>query len=110
MTDKDSLKEYWLQIRSILMTKWDPIGVSDVAEAADEYDRYIGFIYGLLTRDASEREIADYLKWVEVDQMGLANKDGSPFPPDEFYVVAVRALKNLQFGPKQRSAEQPDPN
>ena len=36
------------------MEEWDPIGVSDTPEAADEYDGYIGGIYELLERGASE--------------------------------------------------------
>ncbi len=32
------------------MSKWDPIGVCDVREAADEYDSYIWGIYALLKR------------------------------------------------------------
>jgi len=29
------------ELRALLMEEWDPIGVSGVAEAADEYDSYL---------------------------------------------------------------------
>ena len=38
----DELREpVWIQIRTILMEHWDPIGISDEPNAADEYDLYI---------------------------------------------------------------------
>ena len=42
-----------------------PIGVSDIPEAADEYDPYIGGAYELLERGASEASICDYLHNIE---------------------------------------------
>ncbi len=37
----DRAREYQSAIRKILMEEWDPIGVSDIPEAQDEYDSYI---------------------------------------------------------------------
>jgi hypothetical protein len=56
------------------MTAWDPIGVSDVREAWDEYDGYApGVAYRL--RDATDGDeaierVAEYLDHVERDFMG----------------------------------------
>jgi hypothetical protein len=41
VTGKDELREIDSAIRRILMEKWDPIGVSDEPQAADEYNSYI---------------------------------------------------------------------
>ena len=43
------------------MTVWDPIGVADVPECADEYDCCLGGVYELLTSDAGDDQIANYL-------------------------------------------------
>lgn len=53
------------------MNEWDPIGVKDIPEAADEYDSYLGDIFGLIERDSTETQISDYLRWVETHRMGL---------------------------------------
>lgn len=58
-------------IRRVLMEEWDPIGVSDIPEAADEYDGYVPTIYKLLIRRAPAHEVFDYLWWAETDHMCL---------------------------------------
>jgi len=58
------------QIRNVLNSDWDPIGVVDIV--GDEYDMYIGHIHSLLAKHASEKDISDYLLWVEVERMGLS--------------------------------------
>jgi hypothetical protein len=43
-------RRYRTAIRAVLMQEWDPIGVADTPEAADEYDVYISKVHGLLIR------------------------------------------------------------
>jgi hypothetical protein len=69
--DKQELKEIETKIRKILMKEWDPIGVDDIPEAQDEYDRYIPQVISLLLRGATPEEIAEYLSTVEAREMGL---------------------------------------
>jgi hypothetical protein len=84
------------EIRSVLNTDWDPIGV--VGDGiADEYDMYIGRIYSLLLSGASEQAIAEHLLSIEVDRMGLTST-----PLDRLLNVAVKLLK-LQLPRLQRS-------
>lgn len=82
--------QVWLtiqnQIRSVLNRDWDPIGVADIVD--DEYDMYIGHIHSLLAKETSEQNIADYLSWVERQQMGLT---GTPMNQ------LLRVAKNLQM-------------
>lgn len=59
------------EIRDILMREWDPIGVADAPEAQDEYDSYVGDIYGLLVRRGPSYKVIDYLWWAETEHMGL---------------------------------------
>jgi hypothetical protein len=59
------------KIRQILLHEWDPIGVSDVPEAHDEYDSYVGGIYRLLASGASEYQVIERLYQLETVSMGL---------------------------------------
>jgi hypothetical protein len=90
----------WLTIQdevcSVLNTDWDPIGV--VGEGiTDEYDGYIGHIYSLLLSGASQQDIAEHLRSIEVDRMGLTGTS-----MDQLFEVASRLLK-LQLPRLQRS-------
>jgi hypothetical protein len=69
--DKAEPRSIRSQIRRVLLDVWDPIGVRDEPNAQDEYDMYIGDIFDLLKRDASDEEIAKYLHWVAHDRMGF---------------------------------------
>lgn len=84
----DEGPEAWLQwwneigkreLRCILMTAWDPIGVSDTPEAWDEYDSYLpGVAYRLRDApdtDAAAEAAAAYLGHVESDFMGIERND-----------------------------------
>ncbi|HEU4970647.1 MAG TPA: hypothetical protein VFT35_01760 [Gaiellaceae bacterium] len=53
------------------MEHWDPIGVADFPEAADEYDSYGLQVAGKLRAGASVDEVASYLSHVRRDLMGL---------------------------------------
>jgi hypothetical protein len=55
------------------MRDWDPIGVSGVPEAADEYDRYVGKVYVMLMDErATANSIAAYLFDTATRNMGLS--------------------------------------
>ena len=65
-------RDYHAAIREVLMREWDAIGVADMSGAADEYDSYIGEVYGLLVRREPLYKMTDFLWWVETQHMGLA--------------------------------------
>ena len=48
----------------------DPIGECP----ADEYDGYIGKIATMLRNNVSDQDLVAYLKWAEVDHMGLGSE------------------------------------
>lgn len=58
-------------IKRALLKEWDPIGVSEIAEAQDEYDSYVPTIYKMLISQKPRHEIFDYLWWLETEHMGL---------------------------------------
>ena len=57
-------------IRRLLMEQWDPIGVNDVPEAADEYDSYVGVVGRMLREGKTQSELTAYLTAVREDRMG----------------------------------------
>lgn len=64
------------ELRCILMTAWDPIGVGDVAQAWDEYDGYLGgvaqqLLDGAGDDDAGAARVQLYLRHVLRDFMEL---------------------------------------
>jgi hypothetical protein len=59
------------QLRDLLMREWDPIGVSLVPEARDEYDGYLGSIAARLRRGDSVDKLAELLAGFRTERMGL---------------------------------------
>ena len=68
----DRAREYHHAIKEILLHEWDPIGVSRIPQAHDEYDSYVGEVHSLLIRRASTEKIEELLWWIETEHMGLA--------------------------------------
>ncbi len=59
-------------VDEVLHYIWDPIGVSGVPQARDEYHGYFPHVFGLLCGGADEQTIADYLSNVTSERMGLS--------------------------------------
>ena len=94
--DKDRSREIRAEIRRVLMSKWDPIGVADEPMAADEYDSYIGDVFELLKSNASSSRIGNYLREIETVRMGLIDAQGQPLVPADHRKEAVAALIQLR--------------
>ena len=58
------------EIAGVLRHSWNPIGMDDLPE--DEYDAYIGGVYGLLSSGATAHQVAEHLHRLEVENIGLA--------------------------------------
>ncbi|MCY7398521.1 MAG: hypothetical protein LH466_06770 [Sphingomonas bacterium] len=61
-------------IKHLFLHEWDPLGVSAVPEASDEYDAYAMRVFTSLHSGATEHSIAEYLDWLETVHMGLSIK------------------------------------
>jgi len=61
MIDKNESRRIRVEIRRVLLNVWDPIGVRDEPNAQDEYDCCLGSLFHLLTSDATDDAIAEYL-------------------------------------------------
>jgi hypothetical protein len=64
-------------VRRLLMEHWDPIGVSNFPEAADEYDAYIGPVGRMLRERAPRAQVETYLQQISTDHMGLEDTSQS---------------------------------
>ena len=60
-----------LDVKMILLKEWDPIGVGDSPEADDEYDSYVQDVSRMLREEKTVDELYDYLRWIEVEHIGL---------------------------------------
>ncbi len=74
----EKVKEIQETIRQVLLHEWDPIDISDIPEAQDEYDSYVGGIYRLLASGASEYQVIGRLYNIETVSMGFSpgNREG----------------------------------
>jgi hypothetical protein len=95
MIEKYESRRIRVQIRHILLSTWDPIGVRDNPKAQDEYDSYVVRLYELLVGNASDAELIDYLYWVVHELMGLegATRDDM--------ATTVEALREISLHPIQ---------
>lgn len=63
--------EMILRIQKLLLKSWDPIGISDLGEADDEYDGYVEDVTSLVMNRASREDMFNYLWDAETEHMGL---------------------------------------
>ncbi|MFP8780489.1 hypothetical protein [Hydrogenophaga sp. RWCD_12] len=69
--ESDALSELNNRISEVLFYQWDPIGVSDMLNARDEYDIYVPLVVGKLTGGATQQEVAALLDQIASERMGL---------------------------------------
>ena len=87
--DHSSHRRFIVQVRAVLLDKWDPIGIGDNPMLKDEYDAYLADIVRML-EDSSTTPvtISDYLMNVENNKLGLPSNPTSR-------LVASKALMEL---------------
>ena len=71
-------------VDEVLHYIWDPIGVSGVPQARDEYRFYVPHVFNLLHNGASKESICAYLRSIVTERMGV-----SANPPHDIEVVSV---------------------
>jgi hypothetical protein len=57
--------------KEVLLVEWDPIGIQDVPQAADEYDEYALRVARMLSDGTSVAELSRHLLEIETDVLGL---------------------------------------
>lgn len=84
LSPKDN--DLYKAVDEVLHYLWDPIGVSGVPEARDEYSSYLPVVFGLLKNNASPETIAKYLFEIATDRMGLG---GNPKRDQEVVSILI---------------------
>jgi len=64
-------KALYQRVDEVLHYLWDPIGVSGIPAARNEYQSYVPIVFALLNENASMEQIAGYLNEIVTKQMGL---------------------------------------
>jgi peptide methionine sulfoxide reductase MsrA len=59
-------------IKRLLWEDWDPIEVNGFGPD-DEYDSYASRIFAMVNEGKGEAEIAEYLRWAAMENMGLSD-------------------------------------
>ncbi|MBN1426262.1 hypothetical protein JXA88_17055 [Candidatus Fermentibacteria bacterium] len=74
MKDQKDLRsrEIMTQIHDVLWFDWDPIGTRELGGPDDEYDFYIGGVYRLLASGTTKQDLADHLRGIQADSMGMS--------------------------------------
>ncbi|HEY0502134.1 MAG TPA: hypothetical protein VGD42_01455 [Lysobacter sp.] len=99
---QDRAEQISAEIRRVLVTDWDPIGVMDDPEwPRDEYDRYVGEIFGFLARGESAEFLARHLCLVEDKMMGL----GSPAVSARLEVARKLTAIDVRLSPGGAASE-----
>ena len=75
------------RIRAVFMDEWDPIGVRNIPECADEYDSYVMPLYSILRQRKSETAVLDFLQGAYRDMMGIT------VPSEKFREIATKFLE-----------------
>jgi hypothetical protein len=79
-SDKEQAAKLIEDVRSVLWNEWDPIGVRGITENGqswpdDEYDSYPSPIASMIWHDKPPKDVADYLDWAVIENMGLTGGD-----------------------------------
>jgi hypothetical protein len=71
---KESELKLYRATDEVIHYLWDPIGISEIPEARDEYYSYLPQIFAMLQANKPAIEIAVHLKWIATERMGLTDR------------------------------------
>jgi len=87
--EKYAARDVKREIDRILWEVWDPIGVSKISPARDEYTRYVNGVFQLLASGASDEEISQHLLTIVHERMELRAANASDMQR------TIRALRTI---------------
>ncbi|MCC2617130.1 hypothetical protein LJ739_12830 [Aestuariibacter halophilus] len=85
-------QELYRRVDEILHYLWDPIGVSDIPLARDEYHSYLPKVFSLVISEAKHHEISEYLVKVESGSMGMSPNNGKAIEVAKLLIETKEAL------------------
>lgn len=68
-------KKLYQRIDEVIHYLWDPIGISSLPPARDEYYEYLPKIFKMLIERKNLEEVAKYLMHIRVSRIGLKEND-----------------------------------
>lgn len=71
MHRKDLRQQLTMRVDEVLQYIWDPIGISGMPEARNEYDPYVFSVLGAVIEGKSKDEISAILTNITTEYMGL---------------------------------------
>jgi hypothetical protein len=77
-------------IQSVLLDRWDPLGIRAEPGPHTEYTSYAHEVFGLLLRGGSDMQVERYLRHVEVDVLHRSELIGHDLTP------VVRSLREIE--------------
>ena len=86
------------RVDEILHYVWDPIGVSGMPQARDEYDADVPTVVQMLFDGAHEEAVAHYLHGIVVERMGLASKSSSAMHTQKVAKLLVNNYEWIKKG------------
>jgi hypothetical protein len=90
MIEKQESRSIRNEIREILLEFWDPIGIQDEPLARDEYEMHIGGTFGLLERNANDKDLSSHPSKIIEERVQVHPRNGAI---DE----TVKALRKIGF-------------
>lgn len=97
--EKEQASAEAAMVSEVLFYVWDPIGVSSILFARDEYDAYVPEILAILRAGGSSQSVVEALIRLEVEQMELNR------PNLRSAHKAAEMLVNWDFGKQPVSPE-----
>jgi len=79
-------KELYRAADEVLHYIWDPIGISDIPQARDEYHGYLPHVLGLLQSGGTQEQIASYLSNIISTRMELSENSAHDLEVAELLV------------------------
>ena len=77
-------------IQSVLLERWDPLGVRAEPGPHTEYTAYAHEVFGLLLRGGSDVQVERYLRHVEIDVLHRTELIGHDLKP------VIQSLREIE--------------
>jgi len=90
--------EIYEAIRTVLVRDWDPIGIANEPQLRDEYDAYLAPVYRILVGTRSEDDLAECLRKIERDEIGIGPADLNQLLPVARKLLALPVSLDPESG------------
>jgi hypothetical protein len=89
------------RVDEVLHTIWDPIGISEIPEARDEYQSYVPKVAEFLFEQKKKEELEAYLHWLAIQHIGLSDTAEGRIHTKKVVDILFDDLQRMQKEPIQ---------